>query len=240
MQPATPDGSLAARPALAAVIAGSPAGSPERLRLHALIRDWACDRLPVTVERREDIAGTIATTVMGGIGPYLSEIVNAEAVKHALEERDQLKALISAGQPALASQLLDVTAGRDDARSAFAELAGHFARGKQTGWSARISGTVLRRLCLMAMCEPPSGTGLEALAEASELVAERDRARGMADRAIALNERERAERVAERERLRRLVREALCESEMDPGQIARWLHGHGVPDLDEEWGDLDD
>lgn len=42
---------------------------------------------------------------------------------------------------------------RDDAREAFAQLAAHFSQGKQSGWSARISGTVLRRLCVMAMCE---------------------------------------------------------------------------------------
>jgi len=51
----------------------------------------------------------------------------------------------------------DLKAERDDARAAFAKLAAHFTQGKQSGWTARISGTVLRRLCTAAMCEPPSG-----------------------------------------------------------------------------------
>jgi len=58
--------------------------------------------------------------------------------------------------------------------------------------------------------------------QASEFKAGRDQAQRVAD-----------ELRAQRNRLRVLVREALCESEMDSGQIAQWLHDHGVPDLDE-------
>lgn len=89
---------------------------------------------------------------------------------------------------ALRADVAGLTVARDalghdltQARGAFAKLAGRFTQGAQSGWTARISGTVLRRLCVTAGVEPPSGTGLEALAEASELVAERDAHKVRAD-----------------------------------------------------------
>jgi hypothetical protein len=56
------------------------------------------------------------------------------------------------------TQVDRLTRERDDARKAFATLYGTFSQGKQSGWSARVSGTILHRLCVAAMCEPPDGS----------------------------------------------------------------------------------
>lgn len=92
------------------------------------------------------------------------------------EEIHQLRRELAAcreNNAAIATQLDQYRDERDDARSAFARLAGHFHRAGRGGWHAHISGPLLSRLATIAMREPP--TGLEALREASDLVAERDR-----------------------------------------------------------------
>jgi len=47
---------------------------------------------------------------------------------------------------------------RDAARKAYATLRAAFTQGAQTGWSARVSGTVLHRLDVLAMHEPGAAT----------------------------------------------------------------------------------
>jgi FtsZ-binding cell division protein ZapB len=146
----------------------------------------------------------------------------------AIAERDRLRALIDAGQPTLASELLacrernaaiaaqsdryrderdelaveaeelreakapdrlakaiaalradvaGLTVARDclgkelsDARTAYGTLRNAFTMGKQSGWTARLSGTVLARCDAQAMREP----GAEA--EADPVAAEREQA----------------------------------------------------------------
>jgi hypothetical protein len=66
----------------------------------------------------------------------------------------------------LLGELNTVTAERDDARAAFADLAGHFGKGAQSGWTARISGTVLHRLCLQACVPDPDGQPAPAIVTA--------------------------------------------------------------------------
>jgi hypothetical protein len=77
---------------------------------------------------------------------------------------DDLQKAVEAGAAAVSAAARDRTAELlaelNETRAAFAELAAHFSRGKQSGWTARVSGTVLHRLCLQAKVPDPDGTEL--------------------------------------------------------------------------------
>jgi len=117
-----------------------------------------------------------------------------------------------------------LTAERDDARTAFASLAGHFTQAKQPGWTARVSGTVLRRLCVMAMCEPPSGSdGLhdeagEWAVKAAQACQERDDAREQAEQA-ELERNEARRQLATTQAIARMLQATAIEilGELWPG-----------------------
>jgi hypothetical protein len=118
-----------------------------------------------------------------------------------------------------------LTAERDDARTAFASLAGHFTQAKQPGWTARVSGTVLRRLCVMAMCEPPSGSdGLhdeagEWAVKAAQACQERDDARDQL-----------AAAVTEARALRALAAEVIGEFKPGSPPVTSWHREAKAPD----------
>jgi hypothetical protein len=111
-----------------------------------------------------------------------------------------------------AEQLADVEASLGAARHVVRVLLGAFVK-TGSGWAAKRSGTVLARLAGQAGVDAPDGSGDEA---------------GLPPKWAP------ADWKQILKRLHGLVREALCETEWDPGQIRQWLSDHGVPDLDDE------
>jgi hypothetical protein len=113
------------------------------------------------------------------VGAYRGEVARItaqrdDARKGRNEALDRLGALPQSMKDAmreirqLTREIGDARAARDDARAAYATLRNAFTRGKQSGWTARLSGTVLARCDAQAMREP----GAEA--EADPVAAERE------------------------------------------------------------------
>ena len=128
--PATATPGQAAYEASVAVMAGDFEHPP-----------WRWDQLPPKHRQGWDAAAQAAAR------PALAECARLIAELAACRQNNA----------AIAVQLGQYRDERDDARKAFAGLAGHFTRGAQSGLTARISGTVYRRLCVAAMYEPGDG-----------------------------------------------------------------------------------
>jgi hypothetical protein len=214
-----------------------------RYRNYAVDEDWSPPPWPdlADEERADWEAAAAAVMLMAQATVDYAELRELREAKAP----DRLAKAVTA----LRADIAGLTVARDclgkelsDARTAFAKLAGHFTQGRQSGWTARISGSMLRRLCVAAMCEPPPGTGLEALAEASELVAERDALQRQLDarnRQVAeLQTPEVAGIIAGRANARAVVAEmtgrfgATAGSDWvactTAGQLARWRKRAGV------------
>lgn len=99
------------------------------------------------------------------VGAYRGEVARItaqrdDARKGRNEALDRLGALPQSMKDAmreirqLTREIGDARAARDDARAAYATLRNAFTRGKQSGWTARLSGTTLHRLDAQAMREP--------------------------------------------------------------------------------------
>jgi hypothetical protein len=97
---------------------------------------------PVSARRAREVRECWAVYAPGTTIVLVDDVADIEAISNG-------------GVGALVADVSALRDELDETRAAFAELAAHFGKGAQSGWTARISGTVLHRLCLAAKVPDP-------------------------------------------------------------------------------------